>query len=103
MPKYVFAYHGGSMPDDPAEQQRIMGQWESWFGTMGDAVVDGGNPVAAVRVVNADGSVTDGAEGAISGYSLITADDFDGALSHAKGCPILEGGGSVEVGEAIEM
>ena len=58
MSKYVLAYHGGGMPEDPAEQQRIMAAWEAWFGSMGAAVLDGGNPVGDSRTVESDGSVT---------------------------------------------
>ena len=38
-----------------------------------------------------------------SGYSLIEAADLDDALAKAKGCPILESGGSIEVAVAIDM
>jgi hypothetical protein len=39
----------------------------------------------------------------LSGYSLINADNIDAAVQHAKGCPILAVGGTVEVAEAIDM
>ncbi len=103
MTKYVFAYHGGGMPESPEEQARVMAAWEAWFGQMGSAVVDGGNPVGDVRTVGHDGSVTAGGTNPISGYSLVEAADIDAALAHAKGCPILESGGSVEVAETLEM
>lgn len=104
MSKYVLAYHGGGMPEDPAEQQRIMTAWEIWFGTMGAAVLDGGNPIGEARTVGSDGSVTPGGgTNPLSGYSLIDAPDIDAALAHAKGCPILDSGGSVEVAEALDM
>jgi hypothetical protein len=34
----------------------------------------------------------------VSGYSVIAAESLDGAIEMAKGCPILEGGGSIEPG-----
>ena len=40
MPKYVLAYHGGSMPEDPAAQAEGMAAWGAWFGSLGDAVID---------------------------------------------------------------
>lgn len=105
MPKYVLAYHGGSgMSDDQAEIDRLMAEWGAWFGSMGEAVIDGGNPTGAAKTVGSDGSVTDGGgANPLSGYSLITADDLDAAVAHAKGCPVLAAGGSVEVAEAIDM
>ena len=38
-----------------------------------------------------------------SGYGLIEADDTDAAVRFARGCPILEDGGSVEVAECFDM
>ena len=60
MPKYVFAYHGGSMPETADAQAAVMAAWGAWFGSLGDAVVDGGNPTGAARTVKADGSSVDG-------------------------------------------
>ena len=104
MAKYIFVYHGGSMPQSEEEAAQVMQAWQSWLGGMGDAVVDQGNPVGQSSTVHSDGSVTgDGGANPTSGYSLVSADDIDQALSLAKGCPILEAGGSVEVAEAMEM
>jgi hypothetical protein len=104
MPKYVFAYHGGSRPESEAEQAAVMTAWINWFGTLGEAVVDGGNAVGASRTIVADGSTSDGGgTNPLTGYSLVNASDLDAAVSLAKGCPILSAGGSVEVAEAIDM
>jgi len=105
MPKYILAYHGGTgMPDDPAEVEKLMAAWGAWFGAMGDAVVDCGNPVSVTRTVAADGSVSEGGgSNPLTCYSLINADDLDAAVAHASGCPGLASGGSVEVAEAVDM
>jgi len=104
MSKFVFAYHGGGMPESPEEGERIMAAWSAWFETLGAAVVDGGNPTGDSRTVGSDGAVAQGAgANPVSGYSLIEAADIDAAVAHAKGCPILDAGGSVEVAEALEM
>ena len=104
MPKYVFAYHGGSMPESPAAQEAAMAAWGTWFGSLGEAVIDGGNPTSVAMTVSADGSVSNGGgSNPLSGYSLINAADIDAAVAVAKGCPILGVGGSVEVAEAIDM
>jgi len=104
MPKYVLAYHGGSRAESPAEQAKVMDAWIAWFGTLGDAVVDGGNPTGASKTVKPDGSAVDGGgANPITGYSLISATDLDAAVSLAKGCPIFASGGTVEVAEAIDM
>ncbi len=104
MPKYVLAYHGGGMASTEAEQAAAMAAWGAWFGTLGNAVVDGGNPTGATKTVKADGSAVDGGgANPITGYSLISATDLDAAVSLAKGCPVLASGGTVEVAEAIDM
>lgn len=105
MPKYVLAYHGGSgIPGSEAEQAKIMEAWGAWFGGLGAAVADGGNPTGRAVTVNADGSTAEGGgANPLTGYSLINADDMDAALQMAKGCPVLDSGGSVEVAEAVEM
>ena len=42
MGKYVYAYKGGGMPESEEEGKRIMEAWTSWFGGLGDSVVDMG-------------------------------------------------------------
>lgn len=104
MGTYVFAYHGGKMAETPEEQQAEMAKWGAWFGALGEAIVDGGAPIALAKTVSADGSVSDGG-GAdpLTGYSVVTADSLEAAVALAGDCPILAGGGSVEVCETIEM
>jgi len=104
MPKYVLAYHGGSMPESEAEQAAVMAAWGAWFGSLGDAVVDGGYPTGPSKTLASDGSTSDGGgPNPVSGYSLINATDLDAAVSLVKGCPILAAGGTIEVAETIEM
>jgi hypothetical protein len=39
----------------------------------------------------------------VTGYSIIEADSLDAAVELVKGCPILQSGGSVEVGETFDV
>lgn len=104
MAKYLFVYHGGKQPETEDEVAAVMDAWGNWLGGMGAAVIDGGNPVGLSSTVNPDGSVTDnGGSNPASGYGLIEASDIDDALAKAKGCPILQSGGSVELAECIDM
>jgi len=104
MAKYLFVYHGGKDPETEEEVAQVLDAWGAWFGSMGAAVVDGGNPANSVSTVNSDGSVTDdGGANPASGYSLIEAASLDDALAKAKGCPILAADGSVEVAEVFDM
>jgi hypothetical protein len=102
MPKYVFAYHGGKAPESPDEGAEVMARWQAWFGDLGDAVVDGGNPVGPSKTVSAGGVADDGGANPLSGYSIVRADSIDAAVEMAKGCPIMDHG-TVEVAEAMEM
>ena len=104
MPKFIFAYHGGKMPETEEEGARVMAQWTDWLQQLGPAVIDGGNPAGPSSTVHADGSVScDGGANPLSGYSLIAADNIEAATETARGCPILEAEGSVEIAEAVEM
>ena len=104
MAKYLFVYHGGENPKSEEEVAEVLDAWGNWFGTMGAAVIDGGNPVGQSYTVNGDGSVTDnGGANPASGYSLIEAGDLDDAVAKAKGGPILEANGTVELAEAFDM
>ena len=97
MGKYVLAYKGGGMPETDEEQKQVMDAWMAWFGGLGDAVVDIGNPFGPSAAVG--GGSTSG----LTGYSIVNASNMDDALGKAGGCPILDGGGSVEVYETIAM
>ncbi len=104
MAKYLFVYHGGGTPRNEAEKAKVMDAWGKWMGGMGAALVDGGHPVGMSSTVNSDGSVSDnGGANPTSGYTLIEAATLKDALGHAKGCPILASGGSIEVAEALDM
>jgi len=104
MAKYLFLYHGGSKPEAEEEIAKVMDAWGQWFGSMGSAVVDGGNPVGLSSTVQSDGSVVgNGGSNPASGYSLVEAPSLDEALAKAKACPILSAGGTVEVAEALDM
>ena len=102
MPRYVFAYHGGRKPETPEEGEKEMAKWGEWFAKMGDAVVDGGNPVGPSKTVTGHGVEDNGGPNPLSGYTLVEAANIDDAVELAKGCPILTHG-TVEVAEATKM
>ncbi len=103
MGKFVFLYTGGQMADTPEAQKAAMDAWMGWFGTLGDDILDPGNPFGASSTVTSDGSVQSGAASAMSGYSVISANTLSDAAGKAKGCPVLAGGGTVEVYEAMPI
>lgn len=103
MAKFVLAYKGGQMASSEAEQQAVMAAWGKWFGSLGSAVVDPGNPFGESASVAADRSVKTDAPSALTGYSILAADSLKAAIELAKGCPVLRSGGAVEVYEAFDV
>ncbi len=96
MTKFIYVYSGGKAPESPEEGKEVMAKWMAWFGSMGDAVVDGGNPLGDTETLGPDGT-------SASGYSLVQADDLAAAVKMAEGCPMLSDGGSVQVSECLDM
>jgi hypothetical protein len=101
MAKFVLAYRtpnalahsraeAGTYTADP----ETLAAWEAWFAGIGDRVVEPGSPVFARGTVGETGADT-----ALGGYSVVEADDLAAAIAFAEGCPVLQYGGGVEVGE----
>lgn len=62
------------------------------------------SPVGRAQTVSSGGSVTEGGgPNPVTGYMIIQAETVERAVELAKGCPILESGGSVEVGETFQV
>ena len=102
MAKFLYLYSGGEMAETREAQEKVMQEWMSWFGTLGDSVVDVGNPFGAATTVS-NGGTSDGGASKLGGYSIITAESLEEAAANTKGCPVLQSGGSVEVYEALAM
>lgn len=105
MTKYVLLFSGGGMPETEAEQAAVMQAWGEWYGRLGAAVVDGGNPFAPqAKSIASDGAVSEGAIGGMaSGYAILQADSLDGATDMARNCPILTSGGQITVYETFDV
>jgi hypothetical protein len=99
MGKYVFAYKGGGMAQTDEAREAAMAAWGAWFGRIGPAIVDPGNPFAGSTSVGGNGS----AESALTGYTVVKADGLDAAAALADGCPVLGEGGSIDVYETVEV
>ena len=96
MPTYVFAYRAPL--DYVSGQPDAIAAWTGFRTSLGDKVVDFGNPVFEVSSVgNCDERTR------LGGYSFVTADDLESAVALAKGSPTLGAGGGVEVGEIAEL
>ena|SRR5579859_6794493 len=103
MANYVLAYKGGGMAGTPAEQEAVMAAWGAWFGSLGQDLVDGGNPFSGKSAaINSDGSAGTATAG-LTGYSIIKSDSLEAATQKAKGCPVLKSGGTIEIYETFQV
>ena len=96
MSQFVFTYR---TPKGYTTNFERADAWRAWFDGMGDQLVQLGNPVMERGAIGDTASETT----ELGGYSVISADDLDSALTIAKGCPHVEIGGGVEVGLLAEV
>lgn len=103
MNNFLLIYTGGGMPETEEEQAAVMKAWGDWFEELGDHLLDGGNPTGPeAKMIHSNGMVRDGTEGTkATGYSMLKAESLDQAVTLAKGCPMLDGGGNITVYEII--
>lgn len=107
MAKFLFVYRNSTesyASMSPEEMQQMLQKWQTWItesirqGWMLDA---GDGLKKEGRVVNAKKVVSDGpfieVKELVGGFSIVQADTLNAAAEHAKGCPIFQRGGSVEV------
>ena len=103
MANFVLAYKGGSMAETPEAQEAAMKAWGDWFGTLGFGGRRHGRPVRGVHC-RAGGRVDRNRRPrACPAIRCVQADSLELAAKLAGGCPVLTGGGTVEVYEAIAM
>ncbi len=94
-----------------AEQmQAISKPWQDWMGSIAaqNKLASSGNRLASEgKVVKPGNVVINGPyvelKEALGGYIMVHAKDLDEATELAKGCPILNVGGSVEVRAIVLM
>lgn len=114
MGKFMFVFRGGDHPTDlesPEAMQAHMQKWKVWMDDLGaQGKLIGGEPLyeAGNVLSGAGGSVvTDGpfAEGKelVGGYLMVNSEDLNEATALAKGCPVLDSEGTVEVREVRDI
>lgn len=104
MTNFVLMYTGSTMPESEADSAQMMADWGAWYGKMGEAIVDGGNPFSRSKTVSADG-ISDGpaATPEVTGYTVIAADSIEEAAAMCEGHPHIKWGGKVTVHETFSM
>ena len=111
MSEFVFLYHAGDTRMTAEIAQESMQKWIAWFTKLAEDghVKDQGRPLerSGKIVKGTQKIVTDGpfaeTKDVVGGYSLIQARDLDEAVELSKGCPILDGNGTVEVRPVVNL
>lgn len=111
MTEFVFLYRGGERPASPEQGQQVMQKWMAWMKDLAAKghLVDRGQPLerSGKVVQGSKKSVIDGpfaeAKDVVGGYTLIKASDISQAAELAKGCPIFDRGGHVEVRPVMKL
>ena len=111
MTEFTLLYRGGQgHSTSPEEMQKIYQKWGLWFDSLKkkNALVAVGHPLEKEKlVVLGDKSVSDGpfaeAKDVIGGYSIVRAASLQEAAEYAKGCPLLDRGGYVEVRQNMPL
>jgi hypothetical protein len=105
MSEFTLLFRGRDATMSPEQMQKTTEKWMAWFKELGAKghIKDLGHPLEhAGKVVTGKAKiVNDGpfaeAKDVVGGFTIILASDLEHAAELAKGCPIFEVGGSVEV------
>ncbi len=109
MKNFVVIYHA---PESAVEQTHNMSQeemkkgmeaWMAWAAKTGDGLVDLGTPLMGGQKISKSGSSP--SDKNVMGYSILQAEDMQGAKALLEGHPHLDwaGGCEIEVHESMPM
>lgn len=95
----------------PEKAQQSMQRWMAWMQELdkNGHLKDRGQPLERTGKVvrGSQKSIVDGpyveAKDLVGGFSIVEARDLDQATDLSRGCPVLDGGGSVEVRPVMKM
>lgn len=108
MEKFMFLFRGGDThvhtAKDSIEAKEYIQSWITWQQDLREkGILAGGEPLQTIgkQVNGKNKAVTDGpfqeSQIMVGGYLIVNAKDIDDAVEVAKGCPIFEEDGKVEV------
>jgi hypothetical protein len=95
--KFIFAYQHPAGYETRTDAETTA-KWVGFFETIGQSIVDPGQPVFERTTIGNAGAGTQ-----LGGYSIIETTSLDDAVALAKHCPTLTYGGGVQVGELAEL
>jgi hypothetical protein len=109
MADYLFLFRGGDAAMSkmsPEQMQQHMAKWMSWIDRLskegsfkaGEPLEKGGKVLQGKKATVTDGPYAESKD-LVGGYLIVKAGSLAKAADIAKGCPIFESSGSVEVRE----
>jgi hypothetical protein len=108
---YVLLFRGGANPEDmtPEQMKTTMNNWMTWMNalkkrnqfTRGHPLQDAGRVLSGAKGKNVSAFKDD--KDAVGGFLLIKAKSLAAATAIAKGCPIFNNGGTVELRPIEQM
>ena len=109
MKNYIVIYHAPTAAAEqmanatPEQMQEGMKPWMDWAQRCGSGLVDMGTPVGGGMKVTRSGSVPSDRD--VAGYSVLQAEDMDGALAMLRNHPHLGwvDGCEIEVHESLPL
>ncbi|HSN16567.1 MAG TPA: YciI family protein [Gammaproteobacteria bacterium] len=111
MNDFAFVYRGWDTSASPEDMQKTVDLWRAWFKDLeasghlkdpGLPLDKSGSVIKGTRKLVSDGPFAE-AKDVVGGFTLITAQDLQQATDLARGCPILESGGSIEVRPVLPL
>jgi len=106
MAAFMLIFRGSPARDDSPEQmQHNLKKWRDWFDVLSSSGVykgqgapleQGGKIVRGTHKAVSDGPYAE-AKDLVGGYAIIDARNLDVATEIARGCPIYERDGAVEI------
>ena len=101
MKNYVYLYHVEGTMEDTADQNAL---WSTWFETLGNKLVDAGNPFNPKAEARISNGKVDMDTDIVSGYSVVKAENLEEAVTMAMTCPLATAPGcAVKVYETLPM
>ena len=98
MAEYLIGYYGGNNPATPEEGQAHRQKWMEWIGSLGDKVLNPGQPLMNTQTIGPDVGVM------LKGFAVVKAESMEEAMEIAHADPFLSlGGGTIQVSEMMKM
>lgn len=110
MKDFMMLFH--EIPDyenqpTPEEMQAVIKLWQDWIGGIAAKGILKSSDALGYegKTLSSDGTITDGPYAEIKeivgGYLICSSNNIDEVVEMAKGCPILQVGGKVEVRDVM--